>query len=165
MQDYGILLNEKNIKLHRFYFQETVRLIGVQVGYRAPIEGKRWTTYAEIDMNYQPLEWVGCLFDDHPTQYTMKKLGWVSELTENACIISVPYDLHDIQVGALFVIPSGIDNAKGRLFKVSRMSNIMLYPASITCEIVPEYMDTYDNPKEKYHNNSFTLLNSEEDDY
>ncbi len=165
MKEYGLLLNENNIKIQRMQFKQMLRLIGVQVGYRAPIKGKQWTTYAEIDKNYQPMEWVGCIFNEHPTQYTMRKFGWLSELSEGASLIEVPYDLHDIQVGALFLIPSGIDGAQGRLFKVVRMSNIMISPASITCAIVPEFMDTYDNPTKRYENNSFTLLNSEEDDY
>ena len=45
----------------------------------------------------------------------------------------------DLQVGALFEIPSGLDNGKGRVFRVISMSNIMIYPASITCEIALEY--------------------------
>ncbi len=163
--DYGVLLNEQNIKLNRTYFNQMLQLIGIEVVYRAPKAGKSWTTYAEIDKNYQAGEPIGCIFEEHPNQYTMKKLGWVSELTENACLIQVPYDLHDLQVGALFIIPSGIDKAQGRLFKVAQMSNIMLYPASITCAIVPEFEDTYSNPKENYKSDSYNLLNSEEDDY
>lgn len=163
--DYGVLLNEHNIKLNRTYFNQMLRLIGIEVVYRAPKKGKSWTTYAEIDKNYQSAEPTGCIFDDHPNQYTMKKLGWVAELADNACLISVPYDLHDLQVGALFIIPSGIDKAQGRLFKVSRMSTTMLYPASITCEIVPEFEDTYSNPQENYRLDSYNLLNSEEEDY
>jgi hypothetical protein len=51
----------------------------------------------------------------------------------------VPYDLPNLQVGALFEVPSGLDNGESRLFRVISMSNIMIYPASITCEIALEY--------------------------
>ena len=57
-------------------------------------------------------------------------------------MLHVPYDLPNLQVGALFEIPSGIDNAPPRLFRVISMKTIMVYPASITCEIAPEYEDT-----------------------
>ena len=57
-------------------------------------------------------------------------------------MIHVPYDLHDLQVGALFIVPSGLDKAEGRVFRVISMQNIMVYPASIACEIAPEYADT-----------------------
>ena len=54
-------------------------------------------------------------------------------------MIHVPYDLPDLQVGALFEVPSGLDDGKGRSFRVMSMSNIMIYPASIACEIALEY--------------------------
>ena len=54
-------------------------------------------------------------------------------------MIHVPYDLEHLQVGCLFIVPSGLDNAEGRLFRVINMQNIMMYPASIACEIAPEY--------------------------
>ena len=44
-EKYGILLN-KDIKLHRQYFKEMVRLIGIYVLYRAPKKDKTYTTYA-----------------------------------------------------------------------------------------------------------------------
>lgn len=146
------------------YFKEMVRLIGVEVIYRAPKPNCHWTTYAEIESNYQAPELVGCIYDEHPSQKTMKKLGWVSELLPTSVIINVPYDLHDFQVGALFVLPSGVDTAKGRLFKVKTISNIMLYPASITAELVPEYEDTCDPAQDDYTETSFNRLNEEGDD-
>lgn len=161
---YGILLND-DIKIHRHYFREMVKLIGIYVVYRAPYEGKIWTTYGELDSNYQSPMLIGCIFDEHPSQQTMKKIGWISELQENASIIHVDYDLKDLQVGAIFIIPSGLDNAKGRLFRVTKMTNSMVYPASITCEIVPVYEDTivketaYD-----FDRSSFNMLNYEDDD-
>ena len=51
----------------------------------------------------------------------------------------MPYDLPDLQAGALFEVPSGLDDGKGRLFRVISLSNIMIYPASISCEIALEY--------------------------
>ena len=40
--DIGFLFREKNIKLQRHYFNETVKLIGIQCIYRAPLKGKSW---------------------------------------------------------------------------------------------------------------------------
>jgi hypothetical protein len=162
MNNYGILLNN-NAKLHRHYFKEMIKLIGINVIYRAPKQDKHWTTYGEIESNYQSPLLTGCIFDEHPNQYTMKKLGWVSELQEDASLISVPYDLPDIQVGALFIVPSGIDNTEGRLFRVTRLSNSMIYPSSVTCEIVPEYKDTYSPSLYEHKHNSFNLLNEDGD--
>lgn len=160
---YGLLLNN-DIKLHRGYFDEMIRLLGIQVIYRAPLPDKHYTTYAEIESNYAEPILVGCIFDEHPTQQTLKKMGWVAELQQDSSFIHVPYDLPDLQQGALFIVPSGIDNAKGRLFRVVSMSTSMVYPASITCEIVPEYENTYvPETNDDYVHSTDNLLNEEQE--
>ena len=145
---YGKLLHPE-IKIHRQYFREMCKLIGINVLYRAVKAGKKYTTYAEIDANYEDPLLVGCIFDQHPNQQTMKKLGWVSELQDNSSIIHVDYDLPGLQQGCLFIIPSGLDDGKARLFRVVKMTNSIVYPSSITCEIVPEYIDSF-NEKTDY---------------
>lgn len=95
----------------------------------------------------------------------MKKLGWMAEFNTEASIISVPYDLSGIQVGCLFIVPSALNPNQGRLFRVAKISTIMIYPASITCELVPEYEDTASNEIVEHKTNSMNLLNREEDEY
>lgn len=160
---YGLLLNQKDILLQRSYFNELVTLLGVQVKHRAPKPNKHYTTYAEIQGNYFDAVQVGCIFVDHPDQRTMKKLGWNSELSTEASIISVPYDLEGIQQGSLFYVPSAFDNTKERLFRVVELSSIMIYPASLTCKIVPEYETTFSPNLFDHKTNSFNLLNDEDE--
>lgn len=151
------------MKIHRGYFDEMVRLIGIKVFYRAPMPNKHYTNYTEIESNYyDPIE-VGCIFDEHPTQQTLKKMGWVSELQESSSIIHVPYDLPAVQQGALFFIPSGLDGAPARLFRVVKLMNSIIYPASISCEIVPEFEDTFKPEQYDYTHRDFNLLTEEED--
>lgn len=162
-EKYGILLN-KDIKLHRQWFKEMVRLIGIYVIYRAPKPDKRYTTYAEIESNYEKPELVGCIFNEHLPQQTLRKMGWMSELDESASVIDVPYDLPGLQQGALFIVPSGLDDGKGRLFRVTKLTNSIIYPASMTCQIVPEYEDTVDDTVAyNYSGETFTMLNEEKD--
>lgn len=163
--DYGLLLN-KDIKLHRQYFKELVRLIGINVIYKAPLHGKHFDTHGDLETGYYAPELVGCIFQDHPDQKTLKKMGWVAELQEGSSIIHVPYDLPHLEVGALFIVPSGIDEAEGRVFRVISMQNIMVYPASIACEIAPEYVDTDEKTiTQDFTQANFTaLLDNEEDD-
>lgn len=144
MQDnrYGKLLHPE-IKMHRQWFREMVKLLGIYVLYRAPKKEKKYTTYAEIDVNYEPPIKIGCIFDEHPTQQTLKKMGWMSELQDNSSIIHVDYDLPHLQQGSIFIIPSGLDDGKARIFRVVKMTTSMIYPASIACEIVPEYIDSF----------------------
>lgn len=136
--DYGLLIN-KDIKLHRTWFKQMTALHGINCKYRAPLPNKTYDKYADLQTGYKPEIIVGCLFEEHPNQKSLQKAGWVAELQEGSSIIHVPYDLPDLQVGALFEVPSGLDNGKGRQFRVISLSNIMIYPASITCEIALEY--------------------------
>lgn len=163
MEKYGNLIRE-DIKIFRRYFEEAVKMLGIQCIYRAPRPDKHYTTYAEIETNYYTPEIVGCIIHEHLDQKTLKKIGWASELQEQSILISVPYDLHDLQVGALFILPSGLDDGKGRMFRVVSMMNSIVYPASITCEIVPEYENTMSKNTEINKSNGVPLLNREDDD-
>lgn len=159
---YGLLINQKDILLQRTYFNELVTLLGVQVKHRAPKPNKTYTTYGEIDSSYFSPQEVGCIFADHIDQRTMKKLGWNAELMTDAAVISVPYDLEGIQQGSLFYIPSAFDNTKDRLFRVVEISSIMIYPASLTCKLVPEYETTVSTNLLTHKKDSFNLLREED---
>lgn len=158
--DTGLLLNEHNIKLQRQWFKEMTKLHGIKVIYKAPREDKTYDMYGELETNYYEPIITNCIFEEYPTQRTMKKLGWDSILSDENSIIHVSYDLQNLQVGALFIIPSALDNSEGRVFKVIRMSTIAIYPASITCEIGPMWESEFE--KSQLHNfekTNFNLLN------
>ena len=162
--DYGLLLN-KDIKLHRQYFKEMVKLLGINCIYKAPRPSKEYDDHGELDSKYYEPKIVGCIFQEHPDQKTLKKQGWVAELQEGSSMIHVPYDLPHLEQGALFIVPSGLDHAKGRVFRVIQMQNIMVYPASIACEIAPEYEDTVEKANiVDFSKNTFTVLADNEDD-
>lgn len=136
--DYGLLIT-KDIKLHRTWFKQMTSLHGINCKYRAPLENKDLDIHGDLQSNYKPAILVGCLFEEHPDQKSLKRAGWVAELQENSSVIHVPYDLPGLQAGALFDVPSGLDDGKSRTFRVISLSNIMVYPASIACEIALEY--------------------------
>lgn len=164
INDYGMLLN-RDIKLHRMYFKQMVKLLGINCKYYAPLDGKTYNLQGDLEAHYEKPITVGCIFQDHPDQKTLKKMGWVAELQEGSSIIHVPYDLKGLEVGALFEIPSGLDNAEGRLFRVISMQNIMIYPASIACEIAPEYIDTDElTLTNDFSKTNFTVLVDHEED-
>lgn len=162
---YGSLLNG-DIKLHRQWFKEMSKMIGIQMIYRAPRHSKEFDIHGELDTKYCEPEVVYGIFQEHPDQKSLKKMGWVAELQESSSMIHVPYDLKGLEAGALFEIPSGIDGAPGRVFRVLNMQNIMVYPASITCEIALEYESTAQRAGvEDFSKDNFTvLLDNEEDD-
>lgn len=136
--DYGLLIT-KDIKLHRSWFKQMTALHGINCKYRAPLESKDLDIHGDLQTGYKPAILVGCLFEEHPDQKSLKRAGWVAELQEGSSIIHVPYDLPGLQAGALFDVPSGLDDGNSRTFRVISLSNIMVYPASISCEIALEY--------------------------
>ena len=163
-KDTGLLLNQHNLKLQRFYFEQSVRLKGIRVICRVPKPGsKNYNGHGELDEFFLDPKPVYCFFVEHPNQYTMKKMGWVAELNEDVSLIQVPYNTQGIQRGTLFIVPSGIDNAQGRLFMVEDMSSIMITPAYITCKIAPVYMSTFEPSQLTHATSNFNLLNEEED--
>lgn len=164
-KDTGLVLNQNNLKLQRFYFKQMVRLIGINVLFRAPREGsKEYNDYGELDSFYEAPVPVGCVFVEHPNQYTMKKLGWNSELSEETSLIQVPYDLKGVQRGALFTLPSAIDGAPGRMFKVEDMFTDPITPAFITCKLAPFFENSFESGQFSHVQNDFNLLNDEEED-
>lgn len=163
MEDnYGLLIN-KDIKLHRAHFREMTSLLGIKVKYKAPIMD--YTPQSEMrPLRYKEEQTVGVIFQDHIDQKTAKLLGWNAELMQDAALIHVPYDLEGLQIGGLFEVPSAFEGAPSRLFRVVEMYTIMIYPASVTCRIVPEYGNTAQRSEiEDFSFSNFNLLN--EGDY
>lgn len=158
--NYGKLLHKEAAELNRRYFNEMVTLIGVNVKYMSPLLDGGYTEHGEYSSsNYTEPITVGCIFNEYLDQRTSKKLGWNTELSTQSSLISVPYDLEGLQIGCLFEVPSAFDNTKPRLFRVTKLSAKMIYPASISCEIVPEYINTLPkNEIEDFVSNDFNLL-------
>ena len=164
-KNYG-LLNQVDVKLQRKYFNEMVNLRGVFCQYQYPLSNKNYTDQGELRSNYSEPQTVGCIFNEHLDQKTTKKMGWNSELDTEATVISVPYDLEDLQVGCLFELPSAFDNSPGRLFRVVEMSAIPAYPASISCRVVPEYESIMSDADTKsFTSSNFNLLNEEDEEH
>ena len=136
----GVLIN-KDTLLQREYFKEFARLRGFESEYQYPLpESKRYSTQGEeIRANFSTPQPVWCILNDITDQKTARKLGWNAEQLDSLLLLSVPYDLPELQVGALFTVPSAVDDGDDRLFRVIEMSTVQIYPASITCRIAPEY--------------------------
>jgi hypothetical protein len=164
-KDTGLLLNKNDIALHRMWFKQMVKLLGINVIFRAPRKSKDYDLHGELDTKYYEDVVVGVIFEEHPTQKTAKKLGWNSELAENSTLMVCPYDLQGLERGAEFILPAALDNAEGRRFRVIKMMVTPVYPCSITCELEPIWESTstkseiYDFTK-----SNFNVLISEEEE-
>ena len=165
-KDTGLLLNKKNIELNRFYFAQTVKLIGINVLYRAPRKDqKQYDLHGELDALYTEPIVVGCIYNEHTDQKTMKKLGWNAEREESTPVIHVPYDTPDLQAGCLFEIPSALDNTKARVFKVLDLSVVPVYPASVACKLGPMMQNELEKSQVvDFNKTDFNLLNEDEEE-
>ena len=150
----GVLLT-KDALLQRNYFKEMVRLRGLSSQYQYPLSNKDYNLQGELTSNYSEPQEVWVILNENIDQKTSRKLGWNAELVSSMILISVPYDLENLQVGCLFTLPSAIDDGKDRLFRVAEMLTVQLYPASITCSVVPEYETEIESPLTK----DFTVTN------
>lgn len=160
--NFGLLLNDKNIKLNRFYFDQMAKMIGVKLIYRAPKPSKDYTTYGEIDTMFEQPVAVWGIYVEHPTQQTMRKLGWNSELLAEAIVLEVPYDLQGLQQGGLFTVPTGVDGGVGRVFQITQMTTLSIYPASVTVAAVPYYPNDFTQSAFNHSEHNFDLLEGEE---
>lgn len=157
-KNYGALI-QPNTKLFRNQFAEMCKLIGMNVKYQYPLSDKQYTTQGELKSSYSEPEVVSCILNDHTDHKTAKKLGWVVEVDEQVTVISLPYDLHELQIGCLVEIPSAFDGAPGRKFRITEMSSYPMYPASISCKLVPEYETEVEEAEiEQFVNTNFNLL-------
>ena len=107
--------------------------------YQYPLLDKDYSTQGALESRYSAPQEVWCILNENIDQRTSRKLGWNAEQLDSMVLLSVPYDLEQLQVGCLFTLPSAIDDGKDRLFRVIEMLTVQLYPASVTCRIVPEY--------------------------
>ena len=165
-KDTGLLLQKPDIELQRFYFKEMVTLLGINAIYNAPQKStKDYSLHGNLEANYHPGILCGCIFEEHPTVKTMRRLGWNTELSESSSVIHVPFDLPGLEQGGQFIIPSPYDNSKGRLFRIISISSIMVYPASFACEIAPEYETTVEKAQVKdFTKSDFNLLDTDREE-
>lgn len=156
-QKYGKLITN-DITIHRQYFTEMCSLYGVKVKVRLPRKDKHYTEHSELKATYQgPIE-MFCIFEEYPAQKTLRKLGWATELEESSPIIHLPYDL-PVEQGTLIDIPSAYGESDDRTFRITEMSSLMIYPASISCKLVPEWKDTVQLREVKdFTSTNFNLL-------
>lgn len=163
-KDTGILIKQKNVNLQRFYFKQAVRLIGINVLYRAPRKGKKYNGYGELDTFFiDPIK-VGVIFDDHPSVWTMRKLGWDSELQEGETLIHVPYDTPNLESGGMLEVPSGLDDTPPKRFRILKMRTSMVYPSEVVCHIAPLFTSEFSNSQFEHKDNNFSLLKHSDED-
>ena len=154
----GLLIHKSDVELHRGWFEEMCRLIGIQTIYKPPVDGKDYSLYGELNPDLQNAQLVWCIFEEHASQRTMRALGWNTEALESCPVIHVPYGLEGLQAGAVFIVQSGVDSNVGRVFKVLELANEAVYPASVACKLGPVLRSNFQEEDLDHDDNDFSVL-------
>lgn len=139
-------LVKQDALIHRRYFKEMLQLYGIDAMYYPVKPGTaRYNEAGEFSAHY--LDPIPCqlIFDQVPKVSTLKKLGWVTELDKQQPLVHLEYDLPEIQVGCLISIEDPLRPGKGRLFRITKISVNIIYPANVTCQLVAVLGDTPEN--------------------
>ena len=132
--------------IHRKYFQEMLDLYGIASMYfQVRKETAHYNEAGEFSAFYHDPIFCRILFDQVPKISTLKKLGWTSELDSTQPLVHVDYDLPELQVGACFAVEDPMRPGKSRLFRITKMSMGIIYPASVTCQLVAVLGDIPEN--------------------
>lgn len=127
---------QNDAKIFRKYANEALDAYGIPSAYFQLKPGKTYKSAGELSgCYYDPIR-TKIIFDQVPSLRTLKKIGWVTEFDTQQPIVHVKYDLPGLEVGCLFNVKDPFSKTKGRLFRITKMSAGILYPALITCQIV-----------------------------
>lgn len=148
------LLNRQDARIFRGYFSEMCKLIGISVGYQYVTE-KHMTIHSEDNSKFSMPVRLDILFDENPSNDTLNKLGWISELNDqNPIIANLPYNTPNLTVNARITVESIDGVARPRVFKITKIQADLEFPDAYTCALVP----VFDQYPQK---NQYTLVNTE----
>lgn len=152
---------QNDAKIFRYYADEALDMYGIVSQYYQCKPGKSFTTLGELKSCYYDPIRTKVIFDQAPQVRTLKKLGWVTELDSQQPIIHVKYDLPGLEVGCLFNIKDPLAVSSGRMFRVTKMSVGILYPATVTCQVVAIVGDSVEETTNPYNGPESIFLNKE----
>lgn len=152
---------QNDLLIFRRHAEEVLDLYGIPARYYQPKPGHHWTVAGEISANYFDPIPTRVLFDQVPTVSTLKKLGWVTELDTGASLIHVAYNTPGIAFGALYEVKDPLTPDTGRLFRVTKLSVGILYPAMVTCQIVPVVGEDPEETVQPYEGHKSIILDND----
>lgn len=159
----GLLL-QNDLEIHRHYFEEALDYFGIDAMYYQVKDGSQhYTVEGEQSSNYYDPTPIKLIFDQVPKVGTLKKLGWVTELTSDAQpIIHIPFDTPGIQVGVLFKVMDPLNQKQGKYFRATKMTTGIIYPSAVTMQIVAVIGDDPEETLRPYEGNKTIFIDNQE---
>ena len=152
---------QNDLIIFRQQFREVLDMYGIDAKYYQIKPNHHYTVAGEISANYYNPVPCKILFDQVPKISTLKRLGWVSELEPGASLIHVAFDTPGIAFGALYEIKDPLSPDSGRLFRITKLQTGILYPVSISCQVVPVVGTEPEQTVKPYEGNKSIFLNTE----
>lgn len=119
-------------------FKEMAALIGINCRYQF-IVNKQIDSSSEIEGDFSDPISMDIILDNYPQQKTLRRLGWFSEDSEDKPIIAcLPIDTPNLQRGCRILIKGALVG-DWKTFRITSISNIMLFPESFTVKLAPEF--------------------------
>lgn len=148
------LLVRQDSTIFRGYFSEMCKLRGISVGYQYIVKSNM-TIHSEDNSIFSVPIRLDVIFDEQPSVDTLKKLGWVAELSEQQpVIINLPYNTPNLTVNARIIIETIDGINRPRVFKITKIQSDLEFPDCYTCAAVL-VLD------QSYQKNQYTLVNTE----
>lgn len=157
------LLIDSDATLFRGFFKEMAKLRGIRGKYQYVLPGKDYTIYSELKATYSESLLIDMIFEEVPTQKTLRKHGWFSEDKKDSTphIAHIPFDVPHLQKGCLIWIPSGLTDVY-KCFRVEEISTVIEFPASLTVKLAPNIQDKVPGSYDNYQDTNTNYLRSEE---
>ena len=129
-------LTRNDATLWRQFFKEMAYLRGIPCQYRY-VTSQEVTNYGEFLYTLsEPID-MDIIFDDNPKVSTLRKIGWVSENSDDKPYIAqLPFDAKDLKVGCTISIKD-FDLDSTRDFKITTMRMLLEFPDCYTVTLAP----------------------------
>ena len=148
------LLNRSDSRIHRRFFSEMCKLIGMRVEYQYVVK-QSLTLHSEDNSDLSAPIPLDILFDENPSVDTLNKLGWMTELNmQQPVVVNLPYNTPHLTVNARITVESSDGTPRPRIFKITKLQSDLEYPDAYTCAMVP-VLDQYEQT------NQYTITNYE----
>lgn len=128
-------LYRKDLHKYKNYFDESAKLLGVDVQYRYIIKRKKETAtgesvYSELS---EPIKQSVIIEAGLPKVESLKQLGWFVDTTEEQLLVDFSVNTPNLQAGCRFTLESNENEEQIKEYSIIKLSNEELYPTCIKC--------------------------------
>lgn len=132
-------LYRKDLHKYKNYFDESAKLLGVDVQYRYIIKRKKETAtgesvYSELS---EPIKQSVIIEAGLPKVESLKQLGWFVDTKEEQLLVDFSVNTPNLQAGCRFTLESNENEEQVKEYSIIKLSNEELYPTCIKCLCIP----------------------------